>query len=139
MRKITKIVVHHTASPDSWTYDDVRESHLQRGFNDIGYHYLIEHDSNLRLGRDVSIVGAHCKGYNSESVGVSVVGSFEDGTMPTTGQWSVLVSLCSDLLRQFPDSELFGHKELKATLCPGFDVKELRDSINIMECRDGTV
>jgi N-acetylmuramoyl-L-alanine amidase len=138
MRTIDKIVVHHTASPNSWTYDDVKASHLERGFDDIGYHYLIEHNGTVRLGRHVSRVGAHCKGYNANSVGVCVVGSFEDGSMPTDEQWDAVSSLCADLLRQHPGSELFGHKELKPTLCPGFDPQKLRDTINLMECEDGS-
>ena len=134
VRQINHVIVHHTASPSSWRLETISKSHRVRGFAEhsgthCGYHYVIEADGLVRLGRSVDVIGAHCKGHNSKSIGVCVVGSFEGDDSPSDEQWSALVSLCSDLLRQFPDAGLVGHKEMKATLCPGFDPSLLRSDV----------
>ena len=47
MRKIDKIIVHCTATPEGrhTTVEDVRRWHLDRGWSDIGYHFLIYLDA----------------------------------------------------------------------------------------------
>ena len=140
MRRIDHVVVHHSASPDSWTLERVSSSHKERGFSEVagtncGYHYVIELDGVVRLGRTIDVVGAHCRGHNSKSIGVCVIGSVEGEDNPSEAQWRSLVQLCADLLRQFPDAGLVGHKELKPTLCPGLDPSLLRsDVFSILEC-----
>ena len=43
--KVSKIYVHHSASPKASTDTArIRRWHLDRGWNDIGYHWVIEHD-----------------------------------------------------------------------------------------------
>ena len=131
MRPIRLIIVHHSASPDSWTLEDVDRSHRARGFDCVGYHFVVEKTGIIRLGRPVSKTGAHCKGLNSYSIGVCLIGSFEDGGNVPAAQWAAAVSLVRDLLRQhgLPITEVYGHMEVKPTLCPGFDAATFRDSV----------
>lgn len=78
MRDIDLIVVHHTASPQTTTFDSIRNYHIHdRGWSDIGYHYVIDPDGMLYLGRPVWRIGAHVRGKNSKSVGVSAIGNYE--------------------------------------------------------------
>ena len=130
MRAIQKIVVHHSASPQV-SLEKIDEWHRERGFNQIGYHFVIQAGGFVRLGRKVETMGAHCKGHNSDSIGVCVVGSFENGDPVHGSQWVALVSLVGDLLRQYDLSvrDVYGHKELVVTLCPGFDPETLRDAL----------
>ena len=76
MRKIRKIIVHCTATPAgrSVTVAEIDRWHRQRGFNGIGYHYVVGLDGSVSKGRDEALVGAHCKGHNSDSI-VSVLPS----------------------------------------------------------------
>jgi len=130
MRAIRKIIVHHSAS-HAVSKEQIEEWHIERGFFEIGYHYVIQAGGLVRLGRKLDRIGAHCKGHNSDSVGVCVVGSFEDGTPVPGSQWVALVSIVSDLMVQFGLSvkDVYGHKELGRTLCPGFDPQLLRDEL----------
>tara|TARA_R100000322_G_scaffold161887_1_gene124162 strand:- start:288 stop:710 length:423 start_codon:yes stop_codon:yes gene_type:complete len=131
MRAISRIVVHHSASPPV-SLERIDEWHRERGFNEVGYHFVIEAGGVVRLGRALGKTGAHCKGYNTGSIGVCVVGSFENGDPVPTEQWAALVSLVADLLRQYglTVSNVFGHTELGSTLCPGFDPGLLREALS---------
>ncbi len=76
--KITKLVVHHSASKAATTKKaDLERWHKERGFREIGYHKVIEVNGNIVDGRSESSQGAHAKGANMGSLGVCVVGDFE--------------------------------------------------------------
>ncbi len=111
--------------------EKIDEWHKERGFSEVGYHFVIQAGGLVRLGRKLDRIGAHCKGHNSDSIGVCVVGSFENGAHVPGSQWVALVSVVSDLLRQYGLSvrDVYGHKELGNTLCPGFDPQMLRDAL----------
>lgn len=140
MRGISSVIVHHTASPNWWKLEDISTAHAARNFSNkdgthCGYHFVIEHDGRVRLGRSPVTVGAHCAGYNSHSIGVVLVGSYEGDTEPPENQWRNAIALCADLLRQYPGATLYAHKELKATLCPGFDPDQFREAVySLLQC-----
>jgi len=79
MRDIDKIIVHCTATPEGrhTTVEDVRRWHLDRGWSDIGYHFLIYLDGSLHEGRPIEKTGAHCKGHNKGSIGIAYVGGID--------------------------------------------------------------
>lgn len=84
-RKITEVIVHCSATPEGkdFTVADIRRWHLQRGFSDIGYHWCVYRDGSINKGRDESIIGAHCTGHNSNSIGVCYIGGCgSDGKNP---------------------------------------------------------
>lgn len=130
MRAIRKIIVHHSAS-QAVSLEEIDQWHRDRGFNMVGYHFVIQAGGLVRLGRRVENVGAHCKGHNSDSIGVCVVGSFENGDPVPGSQWMALVALVGDLVGQYDLSvrDVYGHKELAATLCPGFNPENLRSAL----------
>lgn len=85
IRNINEIIVHCSATAEGkdFTVADIKKWHLQRGFNDIGYHYVIYRDGSINKGRDESIIGAHCTGHNSYSIGVCYIGGVGiDGKTP---------------------------------------------------------
>ncbi len=63
MRNIDSIIVHCSATKagQDFTAADIDRWHRERGFNGIGYHYVICLDGKLEKGRDVALAGAHCK------------------------------------------------------------------------------
>ena len=75
-RNITEIIVHCAATPEGkdFTVAQIRQWHLERGFKDIGYHWVIYRDGSVHAGRSESISGAHCTGHNSNSIGVCYIG-----------------------------------------------------------------
>lgn len=86
--------VHHTVmfpnySPEE--ADDVVRAlclfHVEaREFKDLGYHFLIDKYGRIYEGRagslDRSIEGGHAAGFNSVSVGVSLMGDFDSDPVP---------------------------------------------------------
>lgn len=66
MRHIDKTVWHSTATKEGQdiSMETVRTWHLDRGWSDIGYHYVIELDGSVKAGRPLIRSGAHGRGNN---------------------------------------------------------------------------
>lgn len=134
-RTIDKIIIHCTATPEGrdYTVADITYWHKQRGFSDIGYHYVIYRDGTIHEGRNVNIAGAHCTGYNTHSIGVCYVGGLAaDGVTPkdtrTQAQREALETLLVTLKGNYPRATIYGHRDLSAKACPCFDArKEYKD------------
>lgn len=47
-----------------------------RGWDDIGYNFLVGGDGNVYEGRDWDRLGAHTLGYNVRSIGIAFIGTF---------------------------------------------------------------
>lgn len=131
MRKITEIIIHCSATPEGrdFTVEQIRKWHLQRGFRDIGYHFVIYRDGTIHSGRPVAQAGAHCLGHNANSIGVCYIGGVGmDGKTPkdtrTEAQRRSLKALIERLHRMYPGATLHGHREYASKACPCFDVKE---------------
>ena len=130
MREIKKIIVHCADTPEG---RDVKTAEIkrwhteERGWSDIGYHWVVELDGSLHAGRPEEISGAHCKGHNSSSIGICYVGgSDSEGNSKDTrteGQRDALVALIKEILDRHPDAEVFGHRDFSTKACPSFDAK----------------
>ena len=143
-RKITEIIIHCSATPDGkdYTVDDIRRWHKQRGYSDVGYHYIVYRNGILAQGRDVNIIGAHASGHNAHSIGICYIGGMSaDNTRPedtrTLRQKGRLLSLLVDLRKLYPNARIIGHRDLSEDkngngiiepsewmkACPSFDAK----------------
>lgn len=137
------IVIHCSATPGSSDIgvEEIRRWHVEeRGFEDIGYHYVIRRDGVIELGRPVMAIGAHVKGNNYNSVGICMVGGLDDRGRPksnfTEAQWASLFFLVRTLHRIFPTAIVRGHRDFSPDTnhdgvitpdewfkaCPTFDV-----------------
>lgn len=115
------LVVHHSALPPSDGPREIQRLHQQqRGFADVGYHYLIDAGGAIFEGRPIGVRGAHVGGYNTGAVGVCLLGNFER-IEPTQAQNASLSALATALHHAFDITHLAGHRDLPAqnTLCPG--------------------
>ncbi|MGB1215522.1 MAG: N-acetylmuramoyl-L-alanine amidase [Pikeienuella sp.] len=138
MRPINEIIVHCTATRPEWWKSrttnqkvaEVRKWHLDRGWSDIGYHFLIDRNGNVAKGRPVSREGAHVRGHNKGTIGVSLFGGhgssetddFSDNFTPE--QDAALLTLLDDLKAKYGISRITGHNQYAAKACPGFDVPD---------------
>ena len=137
MRKIDEIIIHCTATrPDWWQnksaqakVKEVCRWHIDRGWSDIGYHYLIDRDGTVVEGRPAERTGAHVKGHNTGTIGVALFGglggsagdSFADHF--TQEQEDALRGLIADLQVEHTDiRKISGHNQYAAKACPCFSV-----------------
>lgn len=130
MRKINEIIIHCTDTPADRDVSvlDICRWHKQRGFNDIGYHYVIYRGGQIEVGRPVEQIGAHCKGHNKNSIGICYVGGrsvdmkyFVDTR--TIEQIFSLENLITSLLKKYPITSIVGHKKYANKACPCFDAE----------------
>lgn len=138
MRKINKIIIHCSATPEGRdvTVDTIRIWHKKRGFNDIGYHYVIYRDGSIHGGRPEDKQGAHCQGQNANSIGICYIGGMDKDNKKakdtrTDQQKKALLNLCRMLLKKYPDAQIHGHYEFDNKACPSFDVQAWRKEVGL--------
>jgi hypothetical protein len=147
-------VVHHTAGSNSYTASQsaaivrgIEVYHVKgNGWNDIGYNFLVDKYGQVFEGRyggvDKNVIGAHAEGFNTGSVGVALIGTYQSAA-PTAAEKTALVNLLAwrlDLAHVDPLSTLTytsggnarfhagtpvflravsGHRDTGFTTCPG--------------------
>ena len=124
MKPINKVVIHCSDTPVSMDIGvkDIDLWHRERGFDSVGYHWVIRRDGTLEEGRSESTPGAHAYGHNQDSIGVCMVGGKPDCNY-TAAQWRCLEALVKDLLARYPGSEVIGHRDVSDKPCPMFNAK----------------
>jgi N-acetyl-anhydromuramyl-L-alanine amidase AmpD len=131
MRKITRIILHCSASPNlkELSVEDIRKEHMMvRKFSDIGYHFVIEPNGLICGGRPIEREGAHCEGENFDSIGVCLIGLDRF----TAEQFTSLRVLFNSLLGryQIPIDKIYCHYEFSSAkkqgkTCPNISHEDL--------------
>ena len=131
----TMIILHCSATREGQDIKaaDIKRWHKERGFDDIGYHYVIDLDGTIEKGRDEALLGAHCKGHNATSIGICYVGGCDKSMKPkdtrTPEQKRSMLSLVRKLVNKYkiPVTQIWAHHDFdKHKACPSFDVSEFR-------------
>lgn len=118
------LIIHHTASPQNFTFEQINNIGIDRGFGGISYNYLIDASGKTFIGRSLGEIPAQCKadGMNFKSLGIALVGDFTQ-VKPTDSQLQSLEQQIIKLMAQYniPKENVLGHCEVKgsATQCPG--------------------
>ncbi|MBO4160915.1 peptidoglycan recognition protein family protein [Micromonospora antibiotica] len=148
-----KIIVHHTAFPNSTDYSlahayansrEIQDLHMDgNGWLDSGQHFTNSRGGQLTEGRHGSLYalmhgqtmvqGAHCVGQNSQAIGIENDGIYVD-VQPPQALWDSLVVFCAFTCQQYaiPASQIYGHKDFASTQCPGLlhdRLPELRSAV----------
>jgi N-acetylmuramoyl-L-alanine amidase len=135
-RNVDEIIIHYTATPDGEEFSNaqIKASHLARGFSDIGYHWVVGLNGEIRKGRDEGIAGAHCTGHNTRSIGICYVGGCPPRSVNgwrdigkdtrTPAQKAALIKLIREVKARYPNASVHGHNEFANKPCPGFNAKE---------------
>ncbi|WP_434598413.1 N-acetylmuramoyl-L-alanine amidase [Streptomyces sp. A5-4] len=99
--KIKAVVVHHTAESNTYTCDQapavvrgIYAYHVkQLGWKDVGYNFLVDKCGTIYEGRkggvDKPVQGAHAYGFNAETTGISVLGTYTDAAPSQAAMTSV--------------------------------------------------
>lgn len=140
MRKIDELIIHCTATRPGWMADspvkdivaEITRWHVEdRGWSDCGYSHIISRSGEVGAARPEHRVGAHCKGKNSTSLGVSLCGgrggeaddAFEDNFTPE--QDAALRTLIRDLKEKYPTiNKVSAHSDYSSKACPCFSVED---------------
>jgi N-acetyl-anhydromuramyl-L-alanine amidase AmpD len=127
--KPNTIVLHHAAS-SSCSIEEIHYWHLQKGWSGCGYHFFVRKDGSVYKGREENIVGAHCKNHNTGSIGICAEGDYSKEDMPKL-QKEAIVELCEYLMGKYEIKNIYGHKELGVTECPGnnYPLDEIKEEI----------
>ena len=130
MRAIKKIIVHCADTPEGRDdrAADIRRWHKAQGWNDIGYHYVVDLDGTIEPGRPIEKAGAHCTGHNADSIGVCYIGGCDKKMQPkdtrTDAQTASLLLLLKYLVAKYPGVTIYGHRDFANKSCPSFDAKK---------------
>lgn len=135
-REIKQIIIHCSATrPDlDIGAAQIRAMHRDKGWSDIGYHYVIRRDGRVELGRDLDKdgdideeVGAHAFGWNAHSIGICLIGGADaQGRGQANFTHEQMVALAAFLVakrEEYPAARVMGHRDTGAEKdCPSFDV-----------------
>ena len=95
------VFIHHTAGSNSYSKAQAPAIirgylayHTQnRGWCDLGYNFLVDKYGTMYEGRagslDKAVTGAHASGFNSWTIGISVLGTYTSSAPSTAAQNSV--------------------------------------------------
>lgn len=126
---IDTVIIHAAYTPADMDIGaaEINQWHLDRGWDGIGYHWVIRRDGTLEQGRSESTVGAHAYGHNQGSIGICMVGGMPDCNY-TAAQWRCLEALVRDLLARY-DCKVIGHRDVSEKPCPMFDAKAWAETL----------
>ncbi|OLT21258.1 hypothetical protein BJF78_34490 [Pseudonocardia sp. CNS-139] len=135
-----KILVHHTATPNTPDLSraaadalarGIQNFHMdKRGWIDTGQHFTISRGGFVLEGRHRSlevlragrrqVEGAHCSGQNLVAIGIENEGTYTAGEPPAP-LWDRLREMCAYVCQQYGirPTEIYGHRDFKDTACPG--------------------
>lgn len=131
------IIVHCSATPPGMDIgvDEIRQWHTDRGWSDIGYHFVITRNGDIQHGRPINLAGAHVKGMNANSIGVCLVGGSNADDLKkseanfTIEQYCALTDLTERLKKGYgiKSVDIMGHRDVPEVKkdCPCFDVQQL--------------
>lgn len=129
-RLIQRIIIHCSATKPGQVCNAeiIDKWHKEKGYKCIGYHYVILPDGTIEIGRKEQEKGAHCSGYNSDSIGICYVGGLDEKGKPkdtrTIEQKIALINLIQDLCSRYKIKSIAGHNYYSKKACPCFDAKE---------------
>lgn len=127
-RSVNRVFIHCSASEDDtlidgMLYRKIRQWHVkERGWSDIGYHYLIDKLGNIQPARPLNKIPAAQKGHNTGTIAIMVHGleNFHKLSMNS------LHHLCNQIHFAYSGRISFhGHCEVSNKTCPVFDYKEV--------------
>ena len=143
MRAVNKIVIHCSATREGVNVSaaTIDTWHRKRGFDQIGYHYVISLDGTITAGRPVNIMGAHVGGGgNRASIGIAYIGGVDANLKAkdtrTEAQKVALIKIIKILKNIYPDASIHGHRDYSKDkdgdgveaheymkMCPCFDAE----------------
>lgn len=158
--EIKAAVIHHTGvdsdnglscAESRARMRTIQQAHFSQGYFDMGYNFVVDRCGQILEGRsggmDLPVIGAHDAGFNTDTLGISYIGNFENATPSRAGMDAISriiawkfgmygidptgkVTLTSRAKQGYSGNKIpegqsitlprvFGHKDTNATACPG--------------------
>lgn len=128
------IAIHCSATSEKSDIgaEDIDRWHRKQGWACIGYHYVIRRNGTLEVGREEKKIGSHVQGFNSNSIGICMVGGVDADDISkaennfTPAQFATLKKLLVDLKARYPKAKIQGHRDFPKVrkACPSFSVAD---------------
>ncbi len=142
LRDIKRIVIHHSAT-DTGTPEAFARYHVEKqGWPGCSYHYVITKAGLVYKCQEASAITYHAAGANKDSLGVCMVGNFDNYDPPLV-QLRACMELCISLCHAYgiPGERVIGHREVPGTTksCPGkrIDMHRFRGLLREMMMESG--
>jgi N-acetylmuramoyl-L-alanine amidase len=135
VRRVNKIIVHCSATRarQNIGYAEIQRWHINRGFAECGYHFIIRRSGEIETGRALHKTGAHCLGQNTGSIGICLVGGVDEKGKKgqnnfNTDQLASLDTLLATLMLHFKleSKDVYGHRDFdNKKECPSFEIQDM--------------
>lgn len=117
------VVWHHSATSPTATFTSIAKFHVEvRKWPAIAYHFAIDQEGVVYQLNDITTVSYQAQGYNSKTIGVVLIGNFEEGEVPPAMEESI-ITLNEYLRDEYALKFAWLHKECRKTKCPGFNAE----------------
>jgi len=137
VKPVSHVFIHHTEGTE-WVCNDqekcsqvmreIQKFHqVTRGWNDIGYSFLVGGDGNIYEGRGWDKVGAHTRGMNDKAIAISFIGDYMN-VVPSDKMLEVtqnLIACGKEKGFVSQDAKIHGHRDQNCTDCPGNKLYEI--------------
>ncbi len=129
------LIIHHTGNTK--TIQKIINLHIKKKmWASIGYHFLIGKNGQIYYARDIKLVGAHTKGFNTKAIGIALFGNFNE-IEPSKKQLESLNLLVTKLKKEKKIQKILGHNEAiyselrnKYKKLPKTEILSIKDDIS---------
>jgi hypothetical protein len=139
--------IHNSGRSGKTNPNDIQNMHIDdNGWDDVGYHFMVNPQGTVFMGRDLQYTGAHVANNNTGRIGILVMGDYESSAwkqfgdfssdgQPPAAQLSAVFLLIDRLQQRYPLQTIGGHSDYGGgSDCPG-DL--LYPQINVIRRRTG--
>jgi hypothetical protein len=134
---VREVVIHCSATRADWMHNatlaeqvaEIRRWHMRdRGWRDIGYHWIVGRSGQVLAGRPETSRGAGVEGHNAGVIHVCLIGGHGSSARDafsrhfTGAQDITLRQMLQGIGMRTQVTRISGHNEWAAKACPGFHV-----------------
>jgi hypothetical protein len=129
--KRSMVVIHHSVTSEGKTRKDVEKilrqidkQHRGQDWGGIGYNLVVDFEGRVYEARGLNQLGIHASGVNTKSYGICYIG---DGRKGITEKGIQGIKDAVMIVQKNSNKKLqvVGHKDTKATACPGPKIYKL--------------